>query len=281
MRFIDGDRAVDAYALAVQLRFGHRPRIERAHLVRQHRRRLRPVQPGLGLVDLVRVGDALQRLWMRRQGDRRAQQAERIGQHLRAEFGQAVVQLAAGFVRTDVGVLRQQHRAGIQALLHLHQADAAAGVAGLDRALDRRRTAPARQQRGMHVPTAVQRDVEHRLRQDQAIGHHHHQVGLERTQRLFRNGGPEVFRLQHRDAALHRLPLDRRRGQPATTACRAVRLGVDGHHLGLVRGGAQAGHGEFRRAGEDDAHRNTPRFRQRVRRRACAPWPASSSPSRA
>ena len=51
----------------------------------------------------------------------------------------------------------QQHRPGIQTGFHLHQADAGLGVAGEHGTLDRRRTAPARQQRGMHVPATQPR----------------------------------------------------------------------------------------------------------------------------
>jgi hypothetical protein len=160
--------------------------------------------------------------------------------------------------------LRQQDRAGIQPLFHLHQADAGAIVAGFDRALDRRRAAPARQQRGVHVPAAMHRDVEHRLRQQQAIGHHHHQVRLQRAQLGLRGGAAEILGLVDRDAALHGFQLDRRRLQAAAATGWPVRLGVGGHDLAMARAGAQAGHGEFRRAGEDDPQA---RFSKRGRRR--------------
>jgi hypothetical protein len=143
---------------------------------------LRPVQPGFGLVQLVRVGHALFRLRPRDRLDAGAQQAQAVGQHLRAQLGQLVVQLAAGIGGGDRQLLVQQHRAGVQAGLHLHQAHAGFGVAGLDRTLDRRRAAPARQQRGMHVPATLGRDGQHGLRQDQAVGHHHHQVRLQVAQ---------------------------------------------------------------------------------------------------
>ena len=67
-------------------------------------RRLRPVEACLGLVELVRVGDALFGLRLRHRPDAGAQQAQAIGQHLRAERGQAVVQLAAGLVLADRSV---------------------------------------------------------------------------------------------------------------------------------------------------------------------------------
>ena len=60
----------------------------------------------------------------------------------------------------------EQHRAGIEPGFHLHDRHAGNRVAGHDRALDRRRTAPARQQRGMDVDASLPRRIEDRLRQD-------------------------------------------------------------------------------------------------------------------
>ena len=80
----------------------------------------------------------------------------------------------------------KQHRPGIEPGLHLHDGDAGFGIAGQDRALDRRRAAPARQQRGVDVDAAEARHVEHRLRQDQAVGGDHHDVGADRAHALLR-----------------------------------------------------------------------------------------------
>ena len=60
--FVEREGAVHAHAFAGDQRLGHRPRVERAHLVGELRRRLGPVEPRLGLVELVRVGHALVRL---------------------------------------------------------------------------------------------------------------------------------------------------------------------------------------------------------------------------
>ena len=253
MRDRQRHRAVDAHALAGQFGFGHRPRIEGADLVRQRRRRLRPVELRLVLVQLVRVGRAVLRLRTRQRHDAGAQQAQAVVQHLRAEIGQAVVQLAAGVVFADDERLRQQHRAGVETFLHLHQAHAGVGVAGLDRTLDRRRAAPARQHRGVDVPAAVFRDIENALRQDQAVGDHDHQIRLQCAQRIARDLFLQCFRLQHFDAALQGFEFHRRRRQRPPAARRAIRLGVDGHDFVMPRGGAQAGNGKGRGAGEDDA----------------------------
>jgi hypothetical protein len=104
--------------------------------------------------------------------------AQPFGQYFGAQGGQAIVQAAAGFVGGDRRASLQHHRTGIQAGFHLHQIDAAFRIAGKDGALDRRGAAPARQQAGVHVPAAQARNGQHLARQDQAVGHHHQQVGL-------------------------------------------------------------------------------------------------------
>ena len=53
-------------------------------------------------------------------------------------------------------------------------------------ALDRRRAAPARQQRGVQVEAAVARRVEDRLRQDQPVGDDDRDVGGVRREELLR-----------------------------------------------------------------------------------------------
>jgi hypothetical protein len=97
--------------------------------------------------------------------------------------GKAVVQAAGGVLRFDVDDGRQQHRPGVEAGLHAHDGDAGLRVAGLDGAVDGRRAAPARQQRGVDVDAAAARQVEHRLRQDQAVGGDHHDFGALRRRR--------------------------------------------------------------------------------------------------
>ncbi len=214
-----------------------------------------PVEACLGLVQLVRVGDAILRLRLRQRMDAGTQQAQAVGKHLCAQLGKAVMQLAAGFLRPDRRALLQQHRAGIEPCLHPHQADPGLGIAGLDRPLDRRGAAPAGQQRGMHVPAAVGRNGQHRARQDQAVGDHHHQVRGQCAQRLPGFGAAQRLRLQDRNAAGDGFELDRRSGKAAAATGGPVRLGVDGHDFVVPRGRAQRRHREFGGAGEHDPHR--------------------------
>ena len=91
-------------------------------------------------------------------------------------------------VRGPIGMVSASRiGAGVEPCVHLHDGDAGLAVAGEDGALDRRRAAPARQQRGMDVEAAEARRLEHRLRQDQAIGRDHRGIEAERGEaRRFR-----------------------------------------------------------------------------------------------
>ncbi len=200
---------MDAHAFAGEAGFCDRPRIERTHGPLERDRVGTPVQAGFGLVQLVGIGHAGLRLRLRDRLEARAQQAQAVGQHLRAHLGETVMQLPAQLARLDRGVLAQKYRTGIQARLHLHQTDSGFGIAGLDRPLDRGGTAPARQQRGVHVPAAVGGNGQHRLGQDQPIGHHHHQVRLQVTQLLLRRFVLQRLGLEHRNAPRNRLQLHR------------------------------------------------------------------------
>ena len=210
-----------------------------AHLVRQRDRRLHPVQPGLGLVDLVRVGHpasgwgAAAGRWSRAAGP-----AHRPAPARRVRTGGR----AAGrrFVGTDFERLREQ-QTGVQAFsICIRQTPVSLSPASIARWIG---AAPRQRgnSEGVHVPAAVQRMSSTDCggsgrRRPPPSGR------VQRTQGP--STAPEVLRLQHRDAALHRFQLDRRRVSLRPPAGRS-RLGVDGHHLGLVRGRAQAGHGEF------------------------------------
>jgi hypothetical protein len=59
-------------------------------------------------------------------------------------------------------------------------------VAGEDGALDRRRAAPARQQRSVNIDGAEARQREHRLGQNQPVGRDHHGVGADRVEARLR-----------------------------------------------------------------------------------------------
>ncbi len=231
-------------------------RIEGAHAARDHGGIESPVDPGFLAAQLARVG---------RQGivlhhgfeAAGAQQPERLAQRLGAERAETLAQRRAGIARQDRALAHQQHGAGVQARVHLHDRDAADGVTGLYRALDGCRAAPARQHRGVHVDAAVTRDREHGGRQDQAVGCDDHHVGGESRQFLLRGGVLQRQRLEHRDAARQRACLHRRGLQAPAAAGRAVGAGIRRHEFETrrVQQRLQDDLREFRRAGEDDAQR--------------------------
>jgi hypothetical protein len=179
-----------------------------------------------------------------------------------AERGQAVVQAGSGVVGQDGLALDQQHVAGIEAGVHLHDRDAGLGVAGLDRAMDRRGAAPARQQRAVDVQAAQARQVQHPLRQDQAVGGDHQHVGPRGVQRGAAGFGlvrelavqPQAARLGHRRAELEGQLLDRRRRQLHAPAGGTVGLGQHQRHdVARRMDRRQRDRRELRRAGKRDA----------------------------
>ena len=87
--------------------------------------------------------------------------------------------LDAGLVRPDRPAADREHRAGVELLHHAHDRDAGLGVAGDHRAMDRRRAAPARQDRGVHVDHAEPRNRQQRVGQEPAVGGDDAEVRLQ------------------------------------------------------------------------------------------------------
>ena len=109
-----------------------------------------------------------------------------------ALLGQPVVQAGGGVRGQDVHGLAQQHVPSVQARIHLHDGDTRLRITGLDGAMDGRRPPPARQQAGVDVQATQRWQVQHPLGQDQAVGGHHHHVGLDAPQ--YRLGTCRVVR---------------------------------------------------------------------------------------
>ena len=252
-------------------------RIEGTYVTTHFHGGARPVDAQLFLVDLGGVGDTGLRLRLEDQPPGR-QFIQRRHDGPGADVGQTVVQGAGGIGLEDGHDVTCTHRARVQPRFHLHDADAGLGVASLDGPLDRGSAAPARQQRGMDVQAAQPGQVQHRLRQQQAIGGHHHHVRLQGPQGCQCFFGPLIGGLTP-DPALFGLIscrktdaqrlglkdwkigsqctlLDGRRQQFLTTTRRSVRLTEHGHHL-VARPdeGIQRLGGKDRRAGIDDAQR--------------------------
>ncbi len=212
--------------LAAETGLGSGNRIEGTDMTIQILRTLRPVDKRLRLAKLRCVGDPLRGL---RDG-RPRQSGQRLDHQSRAEAGQTVVQRCARVARLDRASAPKQHRPGIETRLHPHDADTGLAIAGEQRALDRCRPAPAWQQRGMDIDAAKARNVEHGLRQDEAVGGDHHDVRQFGGDSCLRRCILQCQRLKHLDATLHREPLDGRRLQGHAAPRRPVWLGEDQTH---------------------------------------------------
>ena len=69
--------------------------------------------------------------------------------------GKLVVQRPRGIFRADPQSVPQQHRPGIEPSVHAHDADAGFRIPGHHSPVDRGRPAPAWQQRGVNIQTAL------------------------------------------------------------------------------------------------------------------------------
>ena len=98
---------------------------------------------------------------------------------------------AAVSCAADGAAALEQHRPGVEARVELHDGHAGLRVAGEDRALDGRGAAPARQQRTVDVHAAEPRQIERRLRKDEAIGNDD-----EHVRRPLREFGTALGRLE-------------------------------------------------------------------------------------
>ena len=107
----------------------------------------------------------------------------------------------------------------------------------------------------MNVDAAEARDVEHGLRQEEAIGGDHHDLRLDGGDSRLRRRILQCQRLEHLDATLHRQPLDGRRLQAHPPPPRPVGLGEDEAHLVPRRHDRpQRQRGKIGGPGEDQPH---------------------------
>ena len=213
-----------------------RKRIKGAHPPLHHGGRPGPVHTGFGLFNFVCIGHTLARLHLRLKPPHLR---EGLHDHAATQVGQLVVQHSGGVCGLNRQALAQQHVAGIQPRVHLHDSHAGDGIARFNRAVNRCRAAPARQQGGVDVQAAVAGCIQHPLRQDQTVSGDDHHIGLG-----LRDGGlrglcvvreftvqPQAARLRHRDVVRQSELLDRRGLQLHAATCRTVGLGQNQHHL--------------------------------------------------
>ena len=188
---------------------------------------------------------------------------QRAHDHLAAKLGQPVVQRAGGVCAFDGEGFGEQHVAGVQAGIHLHDGDAGLRVARFNGAVNRRGAAPARQQRGVDIQATQPGRVKHPLRQDQPVGGHHHHVGICRFNGLARASGvfrvfavqPQASGLGNGNGVALRPLLDGRGVQLHAAPGGPVGLGQ--HQRNVKTGGQQLGQGdtgEFGGTGKNDTH---------------------------
>jgi hypothetical protein len=163
-----------------------------------------------------------------RRGGEAGKGGQRVEDQARAHFRQAVVQVCGGFLCTDGGGFPQQDRAGVEACLHLHDADAGFGVARHDGAVDRGRAAPAGQERGVDVEAAEARGIEDGLRQDQAIGDDDGDIRAKGGEGGLFIGRFQADGMADGQAELGGAGVDRGRAQVLAASGGAGGLGVDG-----------------------------------------------------
>ena len=177
---------------------------------------------------------------------RRARQAaagahlQGIHNHAPTQISQLVVHAGGGIGGGNGQALYQAHVTGVQTDVHLHDGHTRLRITRFNGTVNRRSPAPARQERGMDIQAAFGWQIQHPLRQDQAIGGHHHHVSLRIQQGLARRSSIfGVFAIQaqaqglhHGNAVLQRTLLDGRGLQLHATARRAVWLG---QHQGDIK----------------------------------------------
>ena len=172
------------------------------------------------------------------------------------------MQGSRGLAFPDWRAPHEQHRSRVESGVHLHDGDARLEVARLDRARDRRRAAPARQQRRVDVEATEARYLEHRRRQDEAVSDDHHQVRLVAAQAHERFFRPKRRRLLQRDAQRHRALLDRPRSDHASATGGTVGLRIHRSHPMTRRvQGIERRHRERRRPRKHDGKMARSQFR--------------------
>ena len=215
-------------------------------------RGLAPIDQRFFLADLRRIRRTLCGLRTRRQrsSDHPIQGFDhRLGTHLR----QAVMQRARRVGTRDGGRFLEQHRARIETRVHLHDGHAGLRIACEQRAMDRRGSAPARQQRSMDVDATHRRHGQHRGREYQTVGDDDHHIGSVRLKMVDRTRLTQGRWLFDREPMSQRRLLDRAHRELLAATGGTIRLCVDGNDA-VTRShqGFERRHRKLRRAGEND-----------------------------
>ena len=165
------------------------------------------------------------------------------------------MQVPCGFLGANRHRLAQQNRPGIQPCLHLHDAHASLCIPGHDGAMNGGGPPPPGQEAGVDIQTATRGRIQNRLRQNEAIGHHHRHIRLERHKFRLRARIPQAHRMAHRQATRLGSRLDRAGAVLFATPRRARRLAVNGCHLmPRCHQRVEHRHREIGRSHEDHSH---------------------------
>ena len=192
-------------------------------LQRDVRRRARPVDDGVACGQLRGLRRASGVLG----GELEFVQADQAVEHLpRAEVGQPLGERRARLVGADRGGTPGEDGTRVEPRVDPHDADPGGGVARHDRPLHRRRAAPARQERGVHVEAAAGRRVQHRRRQDEPVGRDDEDIESPDA----REFGADALGRVYREAVCLGEPPRRAGGQPPPAPGGTVRLGEHGGH---------------------------------------------------
>ena len=188
---------------------------------------LAEIETRLGFCDLCGIGDTVAGLW---HGCQSINRGEYVDNHSSTKKRQFFSQLP-GIFMVDFNFFHGEHGAGIKAAVHLHDGDARARITGQHGALHRRGAAPAGKKRGMDVDTAMARRIEHRLRQDKAIGGDHRHVDAKRSEISLFGTALQAQWCFHRQAQRIGTPMHRAAAGGLAATGRAWRLAVDGDDI--------------------------------------------------
>jgi hypothetical protein len=141
--------------ISPQLGEGARERVERADARAITAPGWDQSMRGLGLVDLVGVGHALGRLGLAAGMPPQAASSSACTTSCPPSAASRSCRVPVVSSGAMGSAFHEQHVAGVQPSVHLHDGDAGLSVARLDGAVDRRGPAPARQQRGVDVQAAL------------------------------------------------------------------------------------------------------------------------------
>ena len=182
-----------------------------------------------------------------------------LAQHTGTHSRHAVKQLAAGLLGVNGHLLTDQHIAGVEALIHLHDGDTRLCIPIEDCPLHRGAATVLGQQGDMQVDAAVFRDVQHAGGQDAAIGHHHDELRGQRLNVGVLASVPQGAGLKDGGAVGQRHFLHRGCGEHLLAAHGLIAPGVDrADVVARLIQGFQAVRRNIRRPHEQNAHQLFP-----------------------